>query len=126
MIISLKKVISIGDMGIIYLMHWYPNKKNEPNDKRKYFSVYYSENYKEAAILFTQDIKNNIVVEDSSLHMILKDYVLDQLNPDKEVFSIQPVDTTNHLYVDPEEAVFDVFKKLYTDKMLIQDSKEGM
>ena len=124
MIISLKKTISIGDMGIIYLMHWCPNKNGEPQDKRKYFSVYYSENYKDAAILFSQDIKDDIVTEDSSLHMILEDYILEQLHPEKRVFSMEAMDTANHLYAEPEEAVFDVFKKLYAEKMLVQDSKE--
>ncbi len=126
MIISLKKTISIGDMGIIYLMHWCPDQKNEPNDKRRYFSVYYSNNYIENAHEFTHDIKNNIVEEKSNLHMILNDYILDQLNPDKERYSTIPMDSANHLYEEPEEAIFDVFKKLYADKMLVQNSKEDM
>ena len=111
MIISLEKTISIGDMGTIFLMYWYPNGKNEPNDKRRYFSVYYSNKYMDSVRDFTKDIfDNGTVPEDSIFHIILKEYVEDQLTKGAE-----------RLYVEPEEAIFDVFKKLYADKMLVQD-----
>lgn len=116
MIISLEKTISIGDMGIIFLMYWYPNEKNEPDDKRRYFSVYYSNKYMDSAKGFTNDILDNGIVPESSIfHIILKEYVEEQLAENAE-----------RLHTDPEEAIFDVFKKLYADKMLVQDSKEGI
>lgn len=115
MIISLKKTMDIGDMGVIYLMNWTPNQKGEVYDPHKYFAIYYSKKFEKESKDFLKEIADNgIVMAGLNTHMILKNYINEQLEENQ------------HLYTEPEDAVFDVFKRLYADKILIQDSMEGL
>lgn len=114
MIIKLKKTINIGDLGNIYLMYWFPNKKDEIDDDKRYFSVYYSNNFHLDSTDFTAEIDDNgNVFENSNIYMILERYIKEQLEDNK------------HLFADAEEAVFDVFKRLFASKMLAGEENKG-
>ena len=114
MIIKLKKTINVGDLGNIYLMYWFPNKKDEIDDDKRYFSVYYSNKYHLGSMDFTAELDDNgIVCEGSNTYMILETYIKEQL------------ENNEHLFADSEEAVFDVFKRLFASKMLAGEENKG-
>lgn len=107
-----KKTINIGMLGTIYLMNW--SSEEIENIQKPYFCVYIPfEKTLDKVIrvndLFTTDIQeDNFVNKDSFLNVILDEYI------DKELST-----ESKHLYTEPEDALFNVFERLYEEKKLL-------